>query len=449
MSQAPLDFIHDLTWDQVPEDVQSATRMALLDLLGVAASGTATALSKIIRNHAVSHFGPGHSDQGVRNGSRILFDGRRCSIPGAALAGGMLIDSVDAHDGSKPTKGHVGCGTLPAALAFSEADAATTEAELLTKILIGYEIGTRAGLALHATACDYHTSGAWIALAAAALGSRSLGLSAQQTREAIGIAEYHGPRSQMMRCIDHPTMLKDGSGWGSMAGCSAALLAQDGFTGAPALTMESDDVKDIWSDLGTRWMVCEQYVKAYPVCRWAQPAIAGVMLIQEKHPFVHNEVKRVEIGTFHESKRLAVSAPETTEQAQYSLPFPTAAAIVHNDVAVEHIDGSGLKDDSVLRISELTELIEVDAYSECFPELRKSHVLIELNNGSVLESGTMQAAGDPEMPFTADELEQKFMRFASKPLGQKAAAGLKAQVLSLGESNSLTTLGELIYQPTT
>ena len=29
----------------------------------------------------------------------------------------------------------------------------------------------------------------------------------------LGIAEYHGPRSQMMRCIDHPTMLKDGAGW--------------------------------------------------------------------------------------------------------------------------------------------------------------------------------------------------------------------------------------------
>lgn len=31
-----------------------------------------------------------------------------------------------------------------------------------------------------------------------------------------------------MRCIDHPTMVKDGSGWGAMAGVSAALLAADG-----------------------------------------------------------------------------------------------------------------------------------------------------------------------------------------------------------------------------
>ena len=244
-------------------------------------------------------------------------------------------------------------------------------------------------------------------------------------------------------------MLKDGSGWGSMAGCSAALLAQDGFTGAPALTMESDDVKDIWSDLGTRWMVCEQYVKAYPVCRWAQPAIAGVFAIKEKRAFTPDEVKRVEIGTFHESKRLAVSAPATTEQAQYSLPFPTAAAIVHNDVAVEHIDGAGLKDESVLRISELMEMTEVDEYNECSPQLRKSHVVIELHDGSVLESGTMQAAGDPEMPFTPDVLEEKFMRFAGKPLGVDAASVLKAKVLSFGEgdNDNLNVFNELIYRP--
>ena len=44
----------------------------------------------------------------------------------------------------------------------------------------------------------------------------------------------------MMRCIDHPTMVKDGSGWGAFAGVSAAYLAADGFTGAPAITIEAD-----------------------------------------------------------------------------------------------------------------------------------------------------------------------------------------------------------------
>ncbi len=447
MASRVFNFIHELHWDYVPDNIKAATRYALLDLLGVAASGTETDLSKIIRNHAVSQFGCSDPAQVAR----ILFDGRQCSVSGAALAGGMLIDSVDAHDGYKPTKGHIGCGVLPAVLAFAEIDEHVSEAEFLCRILMGYEVGGRAGIALHKTACDYHTSGAWIALASAAVGARSLHLDQTQSREAVGIAEYHGPRSQMMRCIDHPTMLKDGSGWGAMAGCSAALLAKDGFTGAPAVTIEGDDVRDIWADIGSNWIVTDQYVKAYPVCRWAQPAIAGVLAIKDKYDFLPEQVKRIEIGTFHESKRLAVSSPMTTEQAQYSLPFPVAAAVVYNDVSVEHIDGAGLKDDGVLRLSNMIEMVEVDDYNQCFPDRRKSHVVIELNDGQVLESGTVEAAGDPEMPFSTEMLERKFMRFASGPLGESRATTLKECVLSLANSsgtgdNNLEKLKTLIYQ---
>ena len=38
--------------------------------------------------------------------------------------------------------------------------------ELLTLLVVGYEVAIRAGIALHATAPDYHTSGAWNALGA-------------------------------------------------------------------------------------------------------------------------------------------------------------------------------------------------------------------------------------------------------------------------------------------
>ena len=135
--------------------------------------------------------------------------------------------------------------------------------------------------ALHATTPDYHTSGAWIAVAAAAAGARLLKLDADQTAHALGIAEYHGPRSQMMRCIDHPTMLKDGSGWGAMAGVSAALLARNGFTGAPALTIT--EPPDIWSDLGDNWLITQQYFKPYPVCRWAQSPIEAALALRAEH----------------------------------------------------------------------------------------------------------------------------------------------------------------------
>ena len=257
-------FILNTHFEDLPEAAVADTVRALVDTLGVAISAVQTNMSKIIARHAHSMFGG--------QAAQIWPEGKTASAAGAALANATTIDSINAHDGHKLTKGHVGCGVIPAAIALAQAEGLTDPKEFLTFVTIGYEIGTRAGIALHRSACDYHTSGAWVSLAAAAMGARVLGLDAARTREALGIAEYNGPRSQMMRCIDAPTMVRDGSGWGAMVGVSAAYLARDGFTGAPAITMEAGDLAEIWGDLGENWYVQDQYIKLYPVCRWAQPA---------------------------------------------------------------------------------------------------------------------------------------------------------------------------------
>ena len=83
-----------------------------------------------------------------------------------------------------------------------------------------------------------------MAVAVAGVIARIYGLGAQASWQAMGIAEYHGPRSQMMRVIDYTTMLKDGSGWGAMAGVSAVEMAALGFTGAPALIIRDEDCAD-------------------------------------------------------------------------------------------------------------------------------------------------------------------------------------------------------------
>src|SRR3546814_2709957 len=97
--------------------------------------------------------------------------------PAAALAGAGCIDALDAHDGHRLTKGHAGVTVVPALLAFCDEAARCNGAEFLTRLVLGYEVATRAGIALHATAADYHTSGAWNALAAAALDRKSTRLN--------------------------------------------------------------------------------------------------------------------------------------------------------------------------------------------------------------------------------------------------------------------------------
>ena len=386
-------------------------------------------------------FGPGGRS------ARILFDGRAVSPAGAALAGGMTIDALDGHDGHRLAMGHVGCGLLPATLAFAEAEELLDGGEFLTALVIGYEIGSRAGIALHQTASDYHTSGAWIAVTCAAIGARALKLDSIKTKEAVGIAEYHGPRSQMMRCIDWPTMLKDGSGWGAMAGMSAAYLAASGFTGAPALTIEGDDVLDLWADLGTRWYLFEQYHKPYPVCRWAQPPLEAVLHLRKEHGLTSDQVERIEVTTFHQSVRLATRRPRSTEEAQYSTAFPTAAAMVRGKVAPEEVAPEAFGDPEILRLSEGMLFAESDDYSAAFPDRRFADVRLVLKDGRRLSSGRFEARGDPGTEVPLSEVREKFHAYADPVIGSARASAIEAAVERLEEGMDMTTLAAHLAMP--
>ena len=431
-----IEFSHSLTYDDIPDETIAFARRCLLDIVGVAAAGSRTELSRIISNHAVRYFAA--SSEGGSAG--LLYDAREVSPVGAAMANGMIIDSVDAHDGNKLVKGHVGCGVFPAVMAMMQSQSSNDEKEFLTNLVIGYELGTRAGMALHASACDYHTSGAWVAVACAAIGARALGLTAQQTREAIGIAEYHGPRSQMMREIDHPTMVKDGSGWGAMSGVSAAFLAADGFTGAPAITVEHQDHHALWSSLGSHWMIHEQYFKPYPVCRWAQPAVEAALTLCRAYQLESKDIEHIEVETFHEAKRLATANPETTDQAQYSLPYPTAAAIVYGTLLPEHIDGSALHNLEVVRLASSMVLTESDEFNAQFPAKRFAKVTIVTSDNRRLESKPTEARGDPEAPLSHQEIVDKFYAYATPVLGQQRALAIEQAISCLGSGEQLDQL---------
>ena len=436
-----ISFIHETKWDDLPEDVRRQARRCLLDTLGAGISASRTKLSKIIHDFTASAFGG--------QGAYLWLDGREVSPPGAALANGMTIDALDIHDGHPLAKGHAGAAIVPAVLSTIplKNSVKVSGAELLTSMVIGYEVALRAGIALHATACDYHTSGAWNALGSAALVSRRLELSKEKTRHALGIAEYHGPRSQMMRCIDHPTMLKDGSGWGAMAGVSAAYMAKESFTGAPALTIEAEKVKEYWDYLGQNWRMTEQYFKPHAVCRWAQPAIEAALMLQQTHRLSPDDIDRIEVHTFHEAARLNCRHPQSTEEAQYSLPFPMAAALVHGKLGPLELCKDSLTHTAILQISELIRLIEDDTFSSRFPAQRIARVIIGTKDGKRCDSGEVEARWDNANPPSDQQLLEKFRWLVQAVLPDDRAAELEKMIWQCPDLPDAASLLDAIIKP--
>jgi 2-methylcitrate dehydratase PrpD len=432
-----LAFIRNLAFDGLPPDVVAHARRCLIDLIGVAAAGSRTHAARIASEHAFRYMAGGAS-----NDARMLFDGRRAGLAGAAFSGATTIDSFDAHDGHVLCKGHVGVTVLPALLAFIDSGIACDDREFITNMVLGYEIGTRAGIALHLTSPDFHSSGAWNSLAAAAIGARLMQLDATRIREALGIAEYWGPRGQIMRVCDSPTMVKDGSGWGAHAGVTAALLARDGFTGAPAVTVEGDDVAELWSDFGSRWRIREQYFKAYPVCRWAQPAVEAALSLQHSARFDADDIAKITIESFHEAVVLGAgcAAPDDTDQAQYSLPYPVAAALAFGALQADEVEEPKLADPVVRRLLSTMDLVEDPEFVRRFPAERWARVRIALNDGTVLVSEPAIARGNPENPLGDDEIASKYRAYAEPLLGRERTTRIEGAVAALGNGNALQSL---------
>ena len=320
--------------------------------------------------------------------------------------------------------------------------------EALTALVVGYEIAGRAGLALHASVSDYHTSGAWNALGVAAMAGRLRGQNADILRQALGIAEYHGPRSQMMREIANPTMLHDGSGWGALAGVSAAVLAESGFTGAPAITVEGVEAARHWADLGDFWQTDAQYIKPYPICRWAHAAIDAARELIAEHGATHDEIDRIIVRSFANATALFPGLPGTTSQAQYSLPFAVGAMLVHGKIGLDQISGAGLKDADVARLVTRTEMIATSEHEALFPAHRTADIDLVLRDGRVLSSGLTHARGGVERPFGAAEISEKYMLLAAPVLGISRAEAIRDACLSLHEDDARwSSLGDLLTDP--
>jgi 2-methylcitrate dehydratase PrpD len=438
------EFVQGLSFEQLPEPVRDFAALLLLDLIGVAAAAARMPAARIACDHAVAHWAasPGAAS------ARLLFDGRHASLPGAAFALAAALDNLDAHDGWQPSKGHAGAAIFPALVALADSAPAMSGPEALAAMVVGYEVAYRAAAALHATTVDYHTSGAWNALGCAAVAARVRGLGRERLRQALGIAEFHAPRSQMLREIANPSMLHDGTAWGAPAGVAAALLAEAGFQGAPAALVEFDDAAFAWRDLGERWLTIEQYIKHYPVCRWAHAPIDAALLLRARHAIDPARVVRIEIDTFQYAAALWNEVPPSSPVAQYALAWPVSAALARGRVGIDEVMETSFADPAIVRLTRAT-VVRIDAECErAYPARRLGGIAIELDDGQRFASGLCEASGGPVPRPTEAEVVRKFRAFASPATGKERAADIERAVLGLGAPDAdFKALLELLAPP--
>jgi len=393
------DFVLGLQWGDVPATVRRKIGFLLRDFVAVSVAGRATPTAAIAADYAAAE----HAGEAASS----FFDSRRVGCTGAALANGVLANALDYDDGHRLTKGHPGSNVISAASAVAEAAGAPLD-ELLAAIAVGYEIAIRAGIALHSRG-DYHASGAWGGLGAAAACARLLHLRPEQLAHALGLAEYHAPDAPIMRSVGEPAMTKDACAWGAFVGATSALLAARGFTAlSSTLALEAED-------LGDRWHVVDVYVKKYPCCRWSQPAIEAALVLRAEHDLDAEKIDRVEVRGCAALTGLFAGRPRTTEEAQYSVAWPVAVALERGGFGVDDV-----LDPVGGALTERTMVVVDPELDRLFPARRLVAVSIE-RGGTTLRSQPFEARGEPDDPEWEALVAAKFDRHARGALGPQDA----------------------------
>jgi len=411
-----LNFIMETDWVKLPGRVQHQSKRCLLDALGAQIAGHQTPIGRIMADMVEQEFG-GHT-------ATILVSGVKTSASGAALANGFAGNALDIDDGYRDIKGHPGACILPAVLAAGEIRSSVTGKEFLSALVVGYEVALRAGLIRHATYNTYHSSGSWGAIGGAAAAGKLVGLSMEKLSHALGAAEYHAPIAPMMKCIEVPSMGKDSIGWGCMVAVMSAVMADKGFTGINPIFEDSPEEKWIKS-LGRSFEIMNLYFKPYAGCRWAQPGVDGALKIMTDNRLDHKDIKQIKVYTFQESAALRTDYPKNTEEAQYNIAFPIAAALLDGEVGPAQVLAPRLFAKDIRQMMDKIQIIAQDRFQKEFPQKAESEVEITTTAGNHFLSGVMSARWDPHTTFPTDmELEKKFLWLTSPVLGKTQAETL-------------------------
>ncbi|MFB4283901.1 MmgE/PrpD family protein [Nonomuraea sp. MTCD27] len=412
-------FVTQLTWDLLPREVIDRAVMCLTDTLAAMLAGRMSRSARVADDLAHAWWPAGTATS--------IVSGNSLATGGAAFANAIAANAVDIDDCGIYTWGHPGAQVVPTALALAE-ERHLSGRELITAIVVGYEVAFRAGRcvnheqsAVHSAERTYRACGSWGSVACAAIACHVHGLDEATTRHALGIAEYDSPDLPMMRAIDTPGMVKHGVGFGALTGLLSADLARRGFTGiVPSLDL--DEFRPFAADLGRDYYLPHGITwKRFSSCAWTHPALLAVEKLRTRHPLPAEAIERIVVETYPDAARLGTRLPGTTEEAQFNLAWPVAALLVDGRVGPDQVAESRLGSAEIAALCRRIDVVVSEEMTRRYylsevndPDGSDSAaVTVTLTDGTVLSSGRVDHVLYPEPGWTQDEMREKFAWLAS------------------------------------
>jgi 2-methylcitrate dehydratase PrpD len=442
LSEQYARFVHELKWTSLPRDVRRIALELFADWFANAAAGLTSPLSQALLSLAPIYDGPGRA---LRVG-----DLKPVEPLWAALVNAGASHALEFDDSYRAGLYHPGAPTMSSAFAGAcRVEAPGTE--LLTALVAGYEISLRLSSAVNPAHYKlWHTTGTVGVFGAAAAAARALGLNPRQTADAFGLA---GTQAAGLWEVlpDAPQAKNLHPAKAAHAGLLAALLSQKGIEGpltifegrqgffsamVPALV----ETGKCTGGLGEEWLTPTTTFKNYPVCGHTMTPIEASLKLHGQ--FALSEVEEIEVRAHPVSLQVAGrSFPADEYQAKFSIPYCVAVALLKGRVGQEEFSPEVRESGEINGLLKRIKLVPDDGLGEV-PGQRPARITLRACGGKTFTASAAVRKGDPELPMTADEKRDKFLKLTGPVWGGDAAERVFESIQELPEAPNVLNWAE-------
>ncbi|QEH76840.1 MmgE/PrpD family protein [Sphingomonas sp. C8-2] len=435
-------WIEALRYEDIPEEVRARARLLLLDFLGVARLGST--LPQVAPARALLEI------MATLPEASVIGVGGRATAAYAAYANGTFGHSCE-YDDAHFDCGHPGVCVIPAALALAERTDASGR-DLLVAIVAGYQAMVWSQGPVNRRTLDIGWHGMKIGgvFGAAAATAKLLGLTAEQTANALAIAgsdasgtmEYDQSGGEVKRFH---------AGMASRAGVQAALLAQAGLTGPVTIFEGPRGIHNLFTERQPKdaegywdgsFHILRTMVKLHPMVGTTHGVLDALGMVLDRRPARAEEIERIECGIVDWAipHGAAIVHPHDMLSAQFSLAFACALRVAKGRVLIRDLaDPACWRDEALKALASRVEPVAIEVPADA----------VELCGGVTVHfrDGTVEAAfqpaprGYPTNPAAAADIEAKFLNVVDGLLSGEQARRVVAMAADV---DALPTVGPLI-----
>ncbi|MBB2886154.1 MULTISPECIES: MmgE/PrpD family protein [Pseudomonas] len=439
-------FCVDTRFEELPAELVEQAKRHILDTFGAALAGAGSDVARQARQVFKGEVGS----------TLVWGTDQRVGAAQAAMLNGIAAHALELDD----TGGcdHSGAVVLPAVMAalsmstLSVSEASIDGRELITAVVIGYEIGRRVleacGSYSAHNGAGWHSTATCGVFGAAAASARILGLDAQQTLSALGIAgSFSGGLWAFIHDGSQSKRLH--SGRAAEGGLLAARFAQQGITGPTKLfdnvwggflkTLAADTAvpEALDAELGHVWKLARCSIKPYAACRGTHSAIDALDLLLDQLQVSAEQVEDVQVSLCGFLQDMCGGQDVSTlPAAQMSLRYALAARLVHGHCRLEAYDDEQRRHPRIAHWMSRIRL-EVDPHLSEDGEPVVSVRTVDSRQASLCVEVPLGAPGNP---LSDAALEEKFFSLAGRVIPLQQAKELLEQLWRLEELESVRAL---------